>query len=211
MSVMGIVLLGIGLFFAGAALGFLLGRRGKSAEHAKFEAVQTEFDDYRREVSAHFGETASRFQSIGKQYKELYEHLASGSLALCDTPAMQEGIEFAPTVMAGLEASDSGSVDPVATTAESGTPVEETAESVADTDNEAPAAEADAAQEEATREEVSAEPEAAEVIDADAETAQEGQPDNVVELIPRAENDGEAEEAPDAPGDDPDGAERTYK
>lgn len=204
MSVMGIVLLGTGLFFAGAALGFLLGKRGKSAEHARFEAVQTEFDDYRREVSAHFGETASRFQSIGKQYKELYDHLASGSQALCDKQAMQEGIEFAPTVLAGLEEIVADSADPVepkedveAVTGDEPESTEAAAEETPQTEIETPA------------QAIKDYPEAAD--DADPDSPQEGHPDNVVELIPRAENEGDNEDAPQASGDDPDDAERTFK
>jgi len=204
MSVMGIVLLGIGLFFAGAALGFLLGRRGQSAEHAKFEAVQTEFDDYRREVSAHFGETAGRFQSIGKQYKELYEHLASGSLALCDKQAMQEGIEFAPTAMAGLEAIVDDHVDSATPTGDVGTPPVEEVGKLEAADDDASGLEAEAAQEKDA-----AEAESADEIAADS--IKEGHPDNVVELIPRSENEVDAADRPEEPGDDPDGAERTYK
>ncbi len=204
MSVMGIVLLGIGLFFAGAALGFLLGRRGQSAEHAKFEAVQNEFDDYRREVSAHFGETANRFQSIGKQYKELYEHLASGSLALCDKQAMQEGIQFTPTVMAELEATVDDNVDSVTPAGDIGTSPDEEFETLEATGDEASGLEADVAQED-----VLAEPEIADEFDADSK--KEEQPDNVVELIPRSEDDGNADETPKESGGDPDGAERTYK
>ncbi len=200
MSVMGIVLLGIGLFFAGAALGFLLGKRGQSAEHAKFEAVQTELDDYRREVSAHFGETASRFQSIGKQYKDLYEHLAAGSLALCDKQAMQEGIQFTPTVMAGLEAIVDDDVDLVTSTEDLGTPPAGEIETHEATDDEASGVAAEVAQEN-----VSTETETA------ADPIKEGQPDNVVELKPRAENDGDTDAAPKQSGDDPDGVERTYK
>lgn len=204
MSEMGIVLLGIGLFFAGAALGFLLGRRGQSAEHAKFEAVQTEFDDYRREVSGHFGETASRFQSIGKQYKELYEHLASGSLALCDKQAMQEGIQFAPTVMAELEAIVDDNIDAAAPTEDIGTQPDETPGKLEAADNEASGLEAENGQED-----VSVEPETAEESGVDLK--KEGHPDNVVELIPRSENDGDADDRPTESGDDPDGGERTYK
>ncbi|MGI9203494.1 MAG: YhcB family protein [Woeseiaceae bacterium] len=202
MSVMGIVLLGTGLFFVGAALGFLLGKRGKSAEHARFEAVQTEFDDYRREVSAHFGETASRFQSIGKQYKDLYEHLASGSQALCDKQAMQEGLEFVPTILAGLEETVDDIAEPVAAAEDTGITADEelvTSEAPADY----------APEGEAPLEEIQPDPEVADDSVSDAPT--EGHPDNVVELIPRAENEGDTEDSAQASGDDPDDAERTFK
>ncbi len=202
MSVMGIVLLGTGLLFAGAALGFLLGKRGKSAEHARFEAVQSEFDDYRREVSAHFGETASRFQSIGKQYKELYEHLAAGSQSLCDKQAMQEGIEFAPTILAGLEESVADGADPVVSTENLETATDAPVKSTGLAADEAPDAE-DETTEEASQD-------ALEVADDPATTTpQEGHPDNVVELVPRTENDTDSE--PRMSGDDPDDAERTFK
>ena len=66
----------------GGLLGFLLGRGGGS-EKKRAAALEQEFEDYKRNVTEHFGKTAEHFQSIGRQYRELYEHMASGASALC--------------------------------------------------------------------------------------------------------------------------------
>ena len=87
----GIVLLviGLGLGFWAAQL-----RIGKQA--AKAADVQEQFDDYRRNVTAHFGRTAEHFQAIGEQYRELYEHMASGADTLIDPQTMDEKLSFVP-------------------------------------------------------------------------------------------------------------------
>lgn len=67
----------------GGLLGFLLGRGG-GREKQRAEALEQEFEDYKRNVTEHFGKTAEHFQSIGRQYRELYEHMAGGATTLCE-------------------------------------------------------------------------------------------------------------------------------
>ena len=54
------------------------------------------FDDYRREVTQHFGRTAEHFKAIGREYRELYEHMSSGADSLCERDAVDVKLSFAP-------------------------------------------------------------------------------------------------------------------
>ena len=66
---------------AGIGIGFWLGRLQSDGE--RVAELETELETYRAKVTEHFAQSATHFQAIGKQYKELYEHMAVGSEALC--------------------------------------------------------------------------------------------------------------------------------
>ena len=89
---------GIGLLVAGIGLGYWVARLRVGKQVAKAEYVQQQFDDYRHNVSDHFGRTAEHFQTIGQQYRELYEHMANGADALCDQQAMTDKLSFKPAI-----------------------------------------------------------------------------------------------------------------
>ena len=91
-----IALIGAGavILLIGAGIGFLLGSVKGRRESARAEDLQTELSAYRRDVTAHFGETAAHFRAIGAEYRKLYEHMASGEAALCDAG---QGIAFKPS------------------------------------------------------------------------------------------------------------------
>ena len=91
-----IVLGAIGLLAAGGALGFWLARLRMRGDAARADEVREQFDDYRREVTQHFGRTAEHFKAIGREYRELYEHMAGGADALCDGEAADVKLSFAP-------------------------------------------------------------------------------------------------------------------
>ncbi len=91
-----IVLGAIGLLAAGAGLGFWLAQWRMRGESTKADEVQQQFDDYRREVTQHFGQTAEHFKAIGREYRELYEHMAGGADSLCDREAVDVKLSFAP-------------------------------------------------------------------------------------------------------------------
>ena len=90
------VLIGAGvlLLLAGVGLGFWLGTIGRKQEAEKVSDLQKEFDDYRRSVSDHFNVTAEKFQTIGMEYRKLYEHMASGAATLCHADQSGERLEF---------------------------------------------------------------------------------------------------------------------
>ena len=91
-----IVLGAIGLLAAGGGLGFWFAQLRLRGESAKVDEVQQQFDDYRHEVTQHFGQTAEHFKAIGREYRELYEHMASGADSLCDCEAADVKLSFAP-------------------------------------------------------------------------------------------------------------------
>ena len=93
-----IVLIGAGLLIAlaGTGLGYWLGSFGRKHESEKASELQAELDKYRRDVTEHFSETAAHFQTLGKEYRKLYEHMAVGAGALCDTDQSGPNLSFAP-------------------------------------------------------------------------------------------------------------------
>ena len=91
-----IVLGAVGLLVAGGALGYWLAHVRMRGESATADEVREQFDDYRREVTQHFGRTAEHFKAIGREYRELYEHMASGADSLCDREAADVKLSFAP-------------------------------------------------------------------------------------------------------------------
>jgi uncharacterized membrane-anchored protein YhcB (DUF1043 family) len=106
MSTLAAVLFGLIMFAVGGAIGYYFSRLDQSARRARQDEVQQEFDAYRTKVAEHFGKTADQFHAIGIQYRELYEHLAEGSAALCelDRPA---GTAPFPPAIAAEEAAES--------------------------------------------------------------------------------------------------------
>ena len=97
---------GAGLLLIGLGLGFWLAQLRNGSEGAKAADVQKQFDDYRESVTEHFGRTAEHFQTIGEQYRELYEHMASGADTLLDPQAIDDKLSFMPPVM--IESSSDG-------------------------------------------------------------------------------------------------------
>jgi uncharacterized membrane-anchored protein YhcB (DUF1043 family) len=91
-----IVLGAIGFLAAGVGLGFWLSQARMRGESARADEVRREFEDYRREVTQHFGQTAEHFRAIGREYRDLYEHMASGADSLCDREAVDLKLSFAP-------------------------------------------------------------------------------------------------------------------
>jgi uncharacterized membrane-anchored protein YhcB (DUF1043 family) len=91
-----IVLGAIGLLATGGGLGFWLAQMRIRGQSNKADEVQKQFDDYRHEVTQHFGQTAEHFKAIGREYRELYEHMAGGADALCDREALDTKLSFEP-------------------------------------------------------------------------------------------------------------------
>jgi hypothetical protein len=91
-----IVLGAIGLLAAGTGLGYWLAQLRTRGESARADEVRQEFEEYRREVAQHFGKTAEHFRAIGREYRDLYEHMASGADSLCDRDAVDVKLSFAP-------------------------------------------------------------------------------------------------------------------
>ena len=90
---------GAGLLLIGLGLGFWAAQLRSGKQVAKAADVQRQFDDYRKSVTEHFGRTAEHFQTIGQQYRELYEHMAGGADSLLDQETIDEKLSFMPTAM----------------------------------------------------------------------------------------------------------------
>ena len=75
---------GVVILLVGGGVGFWVGRSGIGGSKARVEKAEAELEEYKRGVTEHFGQTAEHFQAIGKQYRELYEHMASGAQVLCE-------------------------------------------------------------------------------------------------------------------------------
>jgi len=72
----------------GLGVGYLLLGSSRRTEELqqKLNALQTEFDAYREQVSSHFLRTSELVQKMTDSYRDVYEHLATGSQALCQNP-----------------------------------------------------------------------------------------------------------------------------
>ncbi len=85
----GIGLIGFALGVAcGVGIGYLTlcnSRRSQLLQE-KCDALQREFDAYRGQVGQHFQRTSELVQKMTDSYREVYEHLATGSQALCQNP-----------------------------------------------------------------------------------------------------------------------------
>ncbi len=85
----GIGLIGFAFGVAcGVAVGYLAlcnSRRSQLLQE-KCDTLQREFDAYRGQVGQHFQRTSELVQKMTDSYREVYEHLATGSQALCQNP-----------------------------------------------------------------------------------------------------------------------------
>lgn len=91
---------GLAILLVGGGVGFWAGRSGVGGSKARVEKAEAELDEYKRSVTEHFGQTAAHFQAIGKQYRELYEHMATGEQALCEPDETGQQLLFAPGAVA---------------------------------------------------------------------------------------------------------------
>lgn len=87
---------GVVILLVGGGVGFWVGRSGIGGGKARVEKAEAELEEYKRSVTEHFGQTAAHFQAIGKQYRELYEHMANGAQVLCESDEAGKQLLFAP-------------------------------------------------------------------------------------------------------------------
>jgi len=127
---------GVAILLIGLGLGFWAAQLRSGKEVAKAADVQQQFDDYRESVTAHFGRTAEHFQAISQQYRELYEHMASGADALIDQQAIDEKLSFVPAAVIEASGDDDASGEVEVPVAEPGEDqdVEATAQADEDAD-----------------------------------------------------------------------------
>lgn len=84
-----ISMLGVGILF-----GFVIGRSKGDVSAPKVRELEKslhqaneEMQNYRAQVTAHFEKTATLFNQLTNDYRDVYEHLANSSNALCGAEA----------------------------------------------------------------------------------------------------------------------------
>jgi uncharacterized membrane-anchored protein YhcB (DUF1043 family) len=72
----------------GIGIAYLMtGNRRRTQElQDKLQSLQQEFDSYHDQVGQHFLKTSELVQNMTESYRDVYEHLATGSQVLCQTP-----------------------------------------------------------------------------------------------------------------------------
>lgn len=121
----GLIGLAIGLA-VGAGIGFLLrGNRRRRVQQLEEElaGLHRQFDGYRQQVTAHFRTTSELVQKMTDSYREVYEHLAGGSQALCQTKLGEQSLDFtrqplldtdtSPSQLPSDEGSPDAGIDPL--------------------------------------------------------------------------------------------------
>ena len=82
---------------AGYAIHFLVNPDNKHSEEleAELEQLKEGMEQYRGEVVEHFQRTSELVQEMTSSYKNVYEHLASGSARLCNDAIQEPQLDFA--------------------------------------------------------------------------------------------------------------------
>jgi uncharacterized membrane-anchored protein YhcB (DUF1043 family) len=107
-----------GMGFLGFAFGIAVGmglaylticnsRRRAQELQEKCDALQREFESYRGEVGQHFLRTSELVQKMTESYRDVYEHLASGSQVLCQNPVNTPSLDLPDRPMLDARRDDS--------------------------------------------------------------------------------------------------------
>jgi len=103
--------IGLTTFVCGIACGIgiaylMPGNRRRAQElQEKLQRLQQEFDSYHDQVGQHFLKTSDLVQKMTESYRDVYEHLATGSQTLCQTPVNTPRLDIPehPTLEAGTQ------------------------------------------------------------------------------------------------------------
>jgi len=80
----GLIAFASGIVVGGIVAMLLTGNNRRAEQlQQELDRLQNELDDYRGQVSRHFMRTSELVQQMTQSYREVYEHLASGSQQLC--------------------------------------------------------------------------------------------------------------------------------
>lgn len=108
----GLITSAIGLII-GASIGYLLGGNKKQVKQLQdaLDKLGSEFDSYRSQVGEHFLQTSRLVDKMTSSYRDVYEHLATGSEKLCQDPATTPRLEFPETTDIGKSHQAGGEED----------------------------------------------------------------------------------------------------
>jgi uncharacterized membrane-anchored protein YhcB (DUF1043 family) len=82
-------LLGLVCLLAGIVIGAILYKFLRSDEvrvtqlEDQLQTLSDEYENYKKEVHAHFGDSAQLLNKLTESYRDVYQHLAQGARALC--------------------------------------------------------------------------------------------------------------------------------
>jgi len=96
---------------AGYAIHFFVNSDNTRSEEleAELEQIKEEMEQYRSEVAAHFQRTSELVQEMTSSYRNVYEHLATGSARLCGDTLQEPQLDFSGQ---GKIAADEGEPEP---------------------------------------------------------------------------------------------------
>ncbi|MEM8547841.1 MAG: DUF1043 family protein [Pseudomonadota bacterium] len=179
-----LLVIGFFCFIVGLAIGYWFTNMDKSLNASRVDAAKQELAEYKEHVSSHFEKSAEHFEAIGRQYRELYDHMAASAETLLPSDAGAAGernpfprigatVAAAAAAVEAVEAATAEVSEPVSD--EAVEPTQESADTVVSASDSSPS---DVATEdtveviaaEADPETKAFEPDAIEVTDSDADT-----------------------------------------
>lgn len=98
------------IFALGGILGYILAQQIKDKRSRKLQrdldAARNELGGYREDVNRHFLKTSLLFNKLTDDYREVYEHLATGAQKLCNEQRSSVKANFPETdILPGITAS----------------------------------------------------------------------------------------------------------
>lgn len=81
---MGLIGFAFGIVVGGGAVALFMNGKSRARRlQQELDRLQAELDNYRTQVTQHFLRTSELVQNLTRSYREVYDHLASGSQQLC--------------------------------------------------------------------------------------------------------------------------------
>lgn len=79
--------------FAGLLIGLLIGKAIGGTNSSSTKKVEQEFQEYKRQVSEHFGKTADLVDNLTHSYKDVFDHLGSSAKALLSEEELKKHLQ----------------------------------------------------------------------------------------------------------------------
>ncbi len=79
--------------FAGLLIGLLIGKTIGGTNSSSTKKVEQEFQEYKKQVSEHFGKTADLVDNLTHSYKDVFDHLGNSARALLSEEEVQKHLQ----------------------------------------------------------------------------------------------------------------------